>query len=79
MLFGLHSEGCDAGIPVVLHRVFIVEGRCALVGRRPHRLHTLDHAGWAVEEAVAGVGGLQRLRGAHEPRNGVHGCGTGNR
>lgn len=80
MLFGLHPECCDAGAPVILHGVFIIEDWGALVrGRADHGLHTLNHARWAVEEAVAGVGWLQTLRRSHEPRDGVHGRGAGDR
>lgn len=77
MLFGLHPERCDAGAPVILYRVLITEARRALVRRRAHRLHTLDHARWSVEEAVARIGGLQALWRSHEPWYGMHGCGTG--
>lgn len=77
VFFGLHPERRDAGAPVVLHRVFVVEAGRALVGGRPHGLHALHHGRWAVEEAVAGVGRLQALRRAHEAWDGVHGRGTG--
>lgn len=62
VLFGLHPECGNARTPVVLHWVFIVEVGRALVGRWAHRLHTLDHGRRGVEEAVAGIGGLQALR-----------------
>lgn len=61
VLFGLHPERCDARTPVVLHRVFIVEAGWALVGRRAHWLHALDHPRWGVEIAVALIGRLQAL------------------
>ena len=77
VLFGLHPECCNAGAPVVLYWVFIIEAGRALVGRRAHRLHTLDHARWGVEETVAWIGRLQALRWTHEPRDGMHGRGTG--
>lgn len=77
VLFGFHPECCDAGTPVVLHWVLVVEARWTLVGRGAHRLHALDHARWGVEETVARIGGLQALRRAHEPGDRVHGCGAG--
>ncbi len=76
VLFGLHPECCDAGTPVIFNRVFIIEAGRALVGRSAHWLHTLDHARWGVEEAVAWIGRLQALRWTHEPWDGMHGCGT---
>lgn len=77
VLFGLHPECCNAGTPVVLHRVFIVKAGWALIGRGPNWLHTLDHARWGVEEAVVWIGRLQALRWTHEPWDGMHGRGTG--
>lgn len=77
VLFGFHPECCDAGTPVILHWVLIVEAGWTLVWRGAHRLHALDHARWGVEETVAWISGLQALRRAHEPRHCVHGCGTG--
>lgn len=77
VLFGLHPECCDAGASVILHRAFVIEDGWALVGRGADGLHTLNSARWAVEEAVARVGGLQALRWSHKARYGVHGRGTG--
>lgn len=77
VLFGLHPECCDAWTPVVLHRIFIVKAGWALVGRRAHWLHTLDHSRCCVEEAVACIGRLQALWWAHESWDGMHGRGTG--
>lgn len=78
VLFGFHPECCDAGTPVVLHRVLVVEAGWTLVRRGPHRLHALDHTmGRGVEVTVARVSGLKALWRSHEPRYCVHGCGTG--
>lgn len=62
VLFGLHPQRCDAGTPVVLHRVFLVEAGWALVCRGAHGLHALHHARWGVEVAVVGIAWLHALR-----------------
>lgn len=72
VLFGLHPECSDAGTPVILHRVFITVTGSALVSRWAHGLHTLDHARWGVEKAVAWIGRLQALGGTHEAWNCMH-------
>lgn len=77
MLFGFHPECCDAGTPVVLHGVLVVEAGWTLVRGGAHWLHALDHPGRGVEETVARISGLQALWRSHEPRYCVHGCGTG--
>lgn len=79
MLLGFHPQSGNAGAAVhVIQRVLVIKCGRALVRRRWHGLHSLNHARGGVQEpGVTGIGGLEALARSHEAWDAVHGAGAG--